>query len=74
MSFYKNAELPEIADYMKALGQLNYCYLHSIAEDGVFLDGISSVGIVIQQNLDELSERIEEIDRELRAEFYEGKE
>lgn len=72
-TFYENAELPEIADYLRAIGQLNYSFLHSMEEDGVFNDGLGAVGIVIEQNLDELSERIEEIDKELRKEFYEGK-
>ena len=65
-SLYANAELPEIADYLRAIGQLNYCYLHSMEEDGVFNDGLSSVGIVIEQNLEELASRLEAIGEEQR--------
>lgn len=64
--FYQDAILPDISDYLLALGELNADYLEAVKRDGFVAN--TTVGVIIQHNLIELADCImklanEEIER-----------
>ena len=60
--FYQDAILPDIADYLLALGELNAYYLEAVKRDG--FEPNTTVGVIIQHNLIELADCLLKLSKE----------